>query len=65
LPRHCWRSCDGAIAVEIALSDPIPATAAVTIPDLAIVQNIQVTDGRGSATIAAHPDLWSPETPRL
>jgi beta-glucuronidase len=61
--RVAWR--DGAIAVEIMLSDPITATAQITIPDLGIAQDLALTGGRGSITIAAQPDLWSPESPRL
>jgi beta-glucuronidase len=61
--RIGWR--DAAIAVEVTLSDPVAATARVTIPALGIAQDVAVANGRGAATIAAQPDLWSPETPHL
>ena len=61
--RIAWQ--DGAIAVQIALSDPTAAMARVTIPALDIAQDVPVTHGHASVTIAAQPTLWSPETPHL
>jgi beta-glucuronidase len=61
--RIAW--CDGAITVEIAVSNPIAAMARVSIPELGIVQDVPIANGHANAKIAAHPDLWSPDTPHL
>lgn len=58
-----WR--DGAIAVDVTLSNPATAVAHVTIPELGIAQDIMLNDGHGHAAIPASPALWSPESPRL
>ena len=59
----CWRN--GTIEVAIAVSDPVSATARVTIAELGIARDIVLRDGRGAATLAASPELWSPAAPRL
>lgn len=47
------------------LSEAISGTATVTITELGIRQEISLTDGAGEAILAAEPELWSPENPKL
>lgn len=37
----------------------------IEIPELEVSQIVEITGGMGSAHIAASPDLWSPDDPRL
>ena len=39
--------------------------ARLAIPELGVDATIPVSAGRGSARVAARPELWSPESPRL
>jgi beta-glucuronidase len=59
---------DGAyakITVDVRLSDPANGTATVTIPELGVSAPLAVRGGKGTAHIAARPETWSPESPRL
>lgn len=53
------------IRVSAALSKPVSATAVLEIPELNVRQEIALKDGEGSAVVAANPELWSPEHPKL
>ncbi|WP_333834606.1 glycoside hydrolase family 2 protein [Rubrimonas sp.] len=53
------------IAVDVTLSDPVDGVARVAIPALGIHADLSVAAGAGRVEIAAAPDRWSPETPRL
>jgi len=53
------------IAVSCELSDRVDGRALLAIPDLAIEQEVEIQAGLGNATLAAKPDLWCPENPRL
>ncbi|MBL8669338.1 MAG: glycoside hydrolase family 2 [Alphaproteobacteria bacterium] len=55
----------GAIKAEIALSDAVDGTASVRIPELGVDAAVPIVGGSGSATLAARPELWSPQSPRL
>lgn len=57
--------CYDKIQVKVKLSEPISATAIVSIEELGIRKEISMTDGSGEAVIAAEPELWSPESPKL
>jgi beta-glucuronidase len=54
-----------AIHAEIELSQPVDGSARLRVAGLEIDTGIPVQGGRGSATIAARPELWSPSRPRL
>ncbi|TVP51184.1 MAG: glycoside hydrolase family 2, partial [Halomonas sp.] len=51
--------------VDSAVDDPGIHRACLEIPELGIVQEITLEQGKGSCKIAAAPALWSPENPRL
>ena len=53
------------IQVRLALSDKVSAKAEVSIEELGIRQEVDITTGEGVSTIAASPKLWSPENPKL
>ena len=54
------------IKVEVAVDGPSDAgEARVELPELGIKASVRMTDGRGALIVAAHPELWSPENPRL
>lgn len=53
------------ISAEITLSDPQSGFAVLCIPELAIRQEIEVKDGKGTITFTGHPALWTPENPVL
>lgn len=56
----------GKIAIEVRVDRPGPDTVRVEIPGLSVARDIAVgPDGVARASIAATPELWSPETPRL
>lgn len=55
----------GAIAAEVTLSDPVAAEARLRIPELGVDVAFRVENGAGRVVIAAHPELWSPDQPRL
>lgn len=54
----------GKIAVKFRLSQPVSTTAALSIPGLGDWK-IPVKNGCGDAELAASPELWSPEAPKL
>lgn len=56
-----WR--DGAIAFEGTLSRD--AAVRLAIPELGIDETVRAAGGTARARIAARPDLWSPERPKL
>lgn len=53
------------IQVKVELSEAVSATAVLTVEELGIHEEIPLENGIGSANIAAAPELWSPENPRL
>lgn len=53
------------IQVKVELSEAVSATAVLSIEELGIRQEISLEKGVGTANIAAAPELWSPENPRL
>lgn len=55
----------GTLQAKIVLSDKISAKAEIRIKELGIKQEITVTGGEGTLLIAAAPELWSPESPKL
>jgi beta-glucuronidase len=60
---------DGSFAnIRVALDVDGPennGSAVLTISELGIRQSIEIRDGKGSAVIAARPELWSPDNPKL
>lgn len=55
----------GKIRIRAELSGAISAPARFAIPELGVDQEIQMQDGIGEAVIEIHPELWSPEHPKL
>ena len=55
---------DGAIRVS-ATVDGACASARFAIPELGIDAELPLHGGKGEITLAASPDLWSPESPKL
>ncbi len=53
------------IRVAITLSDPVDAEGRIAIPGLGVAATVPIRSGQGEAVIAAAPELWSPERPRL
>jgi len=53
------------IAVEVELSAPTDETVRLAIPALGVDAAVPIKQGRGRIEIAARPELWSPEDPRL
>lgn len=53
------------IAADLELSDPVDGEARLAIPELGIDSAVAVRGGRGAVLLAARPELWSPERPRL
>lgn len=53
------------IRAEIEVCGPQVGEARLKIPGLGVDIAVPVTDGKGSVTLPAAPDLWSPETPML
>jgi beta-glucuronidase len=43
----------------------VNGVALLEIPGLSVKQEITVKDGKGTAAISAHPQLWSPKNPKL
>jgi beta-glucuronidase len=43
----------------------VNGTAFLEIPDLSVKQEIVIKEGKGEAKIYAHPELWSPDNPKL
>ena len=52
------------IRVEIEC-DGQRSQAQFDIPELGVSETIQLNDGKGEIVIAAQPDLWSPDVPKL
>lgn len=55
---------DGAIRVTARVDGPADS-ARFTLPELGINATLPLQDGKGELTIAATPDLWSPDNPKL
>ena len=55
----------GAIQIRLVLSEKVTAKAEVRIEELGIRQEVDITAGEGVSMIAASPELWSPENPKL
>ena len=55
---------DGTILLDVETTLGL-GEATLEIPELGIVANVAIADGRGRARIEALPQLWSPEAPRL
>ena len=53
------------IKVRVTLSEAVSGKAILTIVELGISETIDITDGKGEDIIAAMPELWSPENPKL
>lgn len=53
------------IEAELDTSEVLDGTASIRIPELGIHQELAVRCGKGSVWIAAQPELWTPENPRL
>lgn len=55
---------DGAIRVTARVDGPANS-ARFALPELGIDATLPLQDGKGELTIAATPDLWSPDNPKL
>jgi beta-glucuronidase len=53
------------MSVDVTLSDAVDGDAIIHIPGLGLRQTIAIAGGRGVTVIAATPELWSPDRPRL
>ena len=53
------------IQVKVELSETVSATAILSMEELGIHEEIPLESGVGTATLAASPELWSPESPKL
>ena len=53
------------LQAKLVLSEKISAKAEVRIEGLGIRQEVDITAGEGVSVIAASPELWSPENPKL
>lgn len=53
------------IRAEVTIDGPDAGPACLHIPELGVVQDIPLTNGRGVVELDARPDLWSPGAPRL
>jgi beta-glucuronidase len=53
------------IHVDITVSEAVSGEALLDIPELGVRQSIVITQGHGYTTIAAHPELWEPDHPKL
>ncbi|MDE7361431.1 MAG: glycoside hydrolase family 2 [Oscillospiraceae bacterium] len=60
-PDSCFRK----IRANISVSENYSGTALLTINELGISQNIEVSKGSGEIVFEAEPKLWSPEAPKL
>lgn len=58
---HCYNK----IIARVELSDMINTSAELRIHELNIWEKINIVRGVGETEIIAHPELWSPEAPRL
>lgn len=53
------------IQVKAVLSEPVSASAVLSIEELGCREEISIVDGVGTAILEAKPELWSPENPKL
>ncbi len=53
------------IGIDLVLSDPVSGEAEIDIAELGIKQALTIDQGKGSITLDAKPELWSPENPKL
>ena len=53
------------IRADVVLSSVESLTATLTLPELGISAPVEVKAGRGSITLKAKPELWSPDNPKL
>lgn len=54
------------ISVEAHIDGPVLGNVLVAIPDLGIAEELEINEGGcARAVIAARPELWSPDNPRL
>lgn len=54
-----------AIEVDVTVDGPGIQHAQLEIPELGISKEIKLEQGKGTCTITAEPELWSPDHPRL
>ncbi|MFN7192171.1 MAG: sugar-binding domain-containing protein [Rhodospirillales bacterium] len=62
---HLVADSDKAIEVRVELSAQVDAAAHVFVSELGLEAPLEIAGGVGTARIAAKPELWSPERPRL
>ena len=62
VPDDSFNKISAAITLNGSIKDGL---AKLSIPDLKIAADIQVKNGKGSITLDASPQLWSPQTPHL
>lgn len=53
------------IRATVRLSESVSDTAVLTVEELGIRQEVEITNGRGEVVFEAVPALWSPENPKL
>jgi len=57
--------CFDKITATVEASDVINCEARLVIDELGIDEPIKIEGGKGTVTVSAKPELWSPENPRL
>lgn len=55
----------GRIEARLELSEPVSATAELSIAELGIKKQVAIAEGTGTLVVEASPELWSPESPKL
>lgn len=55
----------GRIEARLELSEPVSATAELSIAELGIKKQVAIAEGTGTLVMEASPELWSPESPKL
>lgn len=59
-------SADGTkIEIDVAIDGAESGYCTMRIPELELEARIAISDGKGGAAIAAAPELWSPDNPKL
>lgn len=53
------------ISADVTLSEKTDAVAVLSIEELNVKQEFEIKEGRGNCIIKCHPQLWSPEDPKL
>lgn len=53
------------IWAEVSLAEAANGKAVLNIKEMGIEQKIEVVEGKGYIEFEAHPELWSPENPKL